>query len=198
MICRARCTVWSFTWCMWVWPTRPTSPGTADNWPVSYTRQLATSSRLPTCFLHDVRRLLLLPSSNRLLLITRSTRLTSCLMTEMGCNSLMYNSSVLSSSFPLQYFLLITCKYWTNPSRAWCKTIVTSYIKWGSYNSFAPSPRHAFFIQGQPVSLVLHSSAIICWIDKVMVYCQKISIVPVSMTASCPVNFPLQWLHKGT
>jgi len=26
-------------------------------------------------------------------------------------------------------------------SRAWCKTIVTSYIKWGSYNSFAPSPR---------------------------------------------------------
>jgi len=27
-------------------------------------------------------------------------------------------------------------------SRAWCKTIVTSYIKWGSYNSFAPSPRY--------------------------------------------------------
>ena len=24
--------------------------------------------------------------------------------------------------------------------RAWCKTIVTSCIKWGSYNSFAPSP----------------------------------------------------------
>jgi len=27
-------------------------------------------------------------------------------------------------------------------SRAWCKTIVTPYIKWGSYNSFAPSPRY--------------------------------------------------------
>jgi len=27
-------------------------------------------------------------------------------------------------------------------SRAWCKPIVTSYIKWGSYNSFAPSPRY--------------------------------------------------------
>jgi len=26
--------------------------------------------------------------------------------------------------------------------RAWCKTIVTSYIKWGIYNSFAPSPRY--------------------------------------------------------
>jgi len=26
-------------------------------------------------------------------------------------------------------------------SRAWCKTIVTLYIKWGSYNSFVPSPR---------------------------------------------------------
>jgi len=29
-------------------------------------------------------------------------------------------------------------------SRAWCKTIVTPYIKGGSYNSFAPSPRYAF------------------------------------------------------
>jgi len=27
-------------------------------------------------------------------------------------------------------------------SRAWCKTIVTSYINWGSYHSFAPSPRY--------------------------------------------------------
>ena len=26
-------------------------------------------------------------------------------------------------------------------SRAWCKTIVTSYIKWGSYNSFASRPQ---------------------------------------------------------
>jgi len=26
--------------------------------------------------------------------------------------------------------------------RAWCKTIVTSNIKWGSYNSFAPSCRY--------------------------------------------------------
>ena len=26
-------------------------------------------------------------------------------------------------------------------SRAWCKTIVTSYIKWGSYSSFTPNPR---------------------------------------------------------
>ena len=30
-------------------------------------------------------------------------------------------------------------------SRAWCKTIVTPYIKWGSYNSFAPSPRCALW-----------------------------------------------------
>jgi len=30
--------------------------------------------------------------------------------------------------------------------RAWCKTIVTSYIKWGSYNSFAPCPRFHFHI----------------------------------------------------
>ena len=30
-------------------------------------------------------------------------------------------------------------------SRAWCKTIVTSYIKWGSYNSFALSPRYSFW-----------------------------------------------------
>jgi len=28
----------------------------------------------------------------------------------------------------------------TDIRRAWCKTIVTPYIKWGSYNSFAPSP----------------------------------------------------------
>ena len=32
-------------------------------------------------------------------------------------------------------------------SRAWYKTIVTPYIKWGSYNSFEPSPRntHTFW-----------------------------------------------------
>jgi len=28
-------------------------------------------------------------------------------------------------------------------SMAWCKTIVTPYIKWGSYNCFVPSPRCA-------------------------------------------------------
>jgi len=33
-------------------------------------------------------------------------------------------------------------------SRAWCKTIVTPYIKWGSYNNFAPSPRYTvLFLQ---------------------------------------------------
>ena len=31
--------------------------------------------------------------------------------------------------------------YTEDITRAWCKTIVTSYIKSGSYNSFAPSPR---------------------------------------------------------
>jgi len=30
-------------------------------------------------------------------------------------------------------------------SRAWCKTIVSPYIKWGSYNSFAPSPWNTMF-----------------------------------------------------
>jgi len=29
--------------------------------------------------------------------------------------------------------------------RTWCKTIVTSYIKWGSYNSFARSPRFVLY-----------------------------------------------------
>jgi len=32
--------------------------------------------------------------------------------------------------------------------RAWCKTIVTPYIKWGSYNSFAPSPRCSYIKSG--------------------------------------------------
>jgi len=32
-------------------------------------------------------------------------------------------------------------------SRAWCKTIVTPYITWGSYNSFAPSPRFVVCFQ---------------------------------------------------
>jgi len=29
--------------------------------------------------------------------------------------------------------------------RAWCKTIVTCYIKWGNYNSFAPRPQTGEF-----------------------------------------------------
>ena len=34
-------------------------------------------------------------------------------------------------------------------SRAWCKTIVTPYIKWGSNNSFAPSPRIVYDLQAE-------------------------------------------------
>jgi len=40
-------------------------------------------------------------------------------------------------------------------SRAWCKTIVTSYIKWGSYNSFAPSPRYTIYRKAIYIKCVL-------------------------------------------
>jgi len=41
------------------------------------------------------------------------------------------------------YIVSLLTKLTISISRAWCKTIVTPYIKWGSYNSFAPSPRFA-------------------------------------------------------
>jgi len=37
-------------------------------------------------------------------------------------------------------WLLNSHKYYQNIARAWCKTIVTPYIKWGSYNSFCTKP----------------------------------------------------------
>jgi len=39
---------------------------------------------------------------------------------------------------------LNSCIFQICISRAWYKPIVTPYIKWGSYNSFAPSPRFVY------------------------------------------------------
>ena len=51
-------------------------------------------------------------------------------------------------------------------TRAWCKTIVTPYIKWGSYNSFAPIPWLLSYISQKSDSLfTLHPVGVIALLE---------------------------------
>ena len=64
-------------------------------------------------------------------------------------------------------------------SRAWCKTIVTSYIKYLIYNSFAPSPRYMF------VRMCAHAFKYFCMC---LIVCTLVWDIPVYWTNVC---FPI-------